>query len=256
MYLRAKQAYGKYVAADSGLHRLDPASKIVASCVVTVTIFLCMRWVHLGLVAGYILVLCLLSKVSLRFYAESLKYFIWMFALSFVINVVFPRGGTAMALSYGAVNIAGIFSVRLALMILTATMLTVTTTPSDVGEALMAMSSIRGRVGRRAAEFAALLAISLRFVPVMVEEAERIRAAQQLRGQSASGLRQRIRFVIGLTVPLMESSLRRATNLGFALEARCYGYRVPKSSGVRIGRPEVALGTSAFLLLAGIIVTR
>jgi energy-coupling factor transport system permease protein len=256
MYLRARQTFGKYVAMESWLHGLDPMVKILLFCLITAAIFLSLRWIHLGCVTAYILVLCRLSKVRLQFYVESLRYFLWMFALSFAINVLFPRGGASSAFTFNAVNTAGIFSVRLALMILAATMLTVTTCPSEIGESFMVLSRIGGRIGRKAVEFASLLAISLRFVPVMFEEAERIRAAQILRGQSTTGLRSRIRLVVGLIVPLIESSLRRATNLGYALEARCYGYRLPKSSGLRIGKHEIVLGGGAIVLVMGVVAMR
>jgi energy-coupling factor transport system permease protein len=251
-----RQQFGKYIALDSHLHGLDPLVKLGVFVIIIISIFVATAWFHLAYLAVYISVLCLLSRVHFRFYLESLKYFSWMFALSFVVNVIFPRGGGVEAWSYPALGIAGIFTVRLALMIMAATLLTVVTCPSEIGDSVLALSKIGGGAGRRAAELASLLSISLRFVPVMFEEAERIKAAQMLRGQPASGLVRRIRFVVGLIVPLLDSSLRRATNLGFALEARCYGYRVPKVAGLRVGRDEIIIGSSGVAVLAGLLVMR
>jgi energy-coupling factor transport system permease protein len=256
MVFGARQQLGRYVAVRSPLHVLDSPVKLLLFLLLVASIFLSTTWLRLGFVSAYILVLCLASRVSLRFYIGNLKYFLWMFALSFAINVIFPRGSRAPAFSYEALSVAGIFSARLALMIVAATILTVVTCPSEIGDSVLVLARLKGGIGRRAAEFASLLSISLRFVPVMFEEAERIRSAQILRGHRASGLTQRVQFVIGLITPLIGSSMRRATNLGFALQARCYGYNVPRSAGLRLGRREIILGGSAVAVLLGLIISR
>jgi energy-coupling factor transport system permease protein len=159
-------------------------------------------------------------------------------------------------LSYEALNVAGIFSVRLALMILAATLFTVVTSPSEIGDSLLFASRLRGRAGRRMAEFAALVSISLRFVPVMFEEAERIRAAQMLRGQPTTGLLNRVRSAVTLIVPLLESAMRRSISLGYALEARCYGYRVPRSPDLRVGPNEIIFGCGGICLVVMLVLMR
>lgn len=256
MGLGARQRFGRYVALESSLHLLNPPFKILMFAMIIASIFLSTSWLHLACVAGYVLVLCVVSRVRIWFYIETLKYFSWMFALSFAVNALFPAGGTSRALSFGALDTAGIFTVRLVLMVIAATLLTVVTCPSEIGDSVLVLAHLRGSVGRKAAEFASLLSIALRFVPVMFEEADRIRAAQMLRGQAASSLIGRIRAVVGLIVPLMDSSLRRAANLGFALEARCYGYRVPKTRGLRLGKREIIIGFSGLAILLALVVMR
>jgi energy-coupling factor transport system permease protein len=256
MNLGARQSFGRYVALKSPLHVLDPYIKLLVFAAVLVSILLSTAWHHLAYVAAYVVLLCGISRVNALFYLGSLKYFSWMFALSFALNVIFPRQGASPAFSFGAVSTAGVFSVRLVLMILTATLLTVVTCPSEIGDSVLALARIRGRIGKRAAELASVLSISLRFVPVMFEEAERILAAQKLRGRPARGLRGRVRSIVGLIVPLIDSSLRRASNLGFALEARCYGYHVPKTPGLRLRRHEIIFGGSSLVVLFGMILMR
>ena len=251
-----RQRFGRYMALESPLHRLDPAAKIVVFCLLIASVLLSRSWMSMAVAAGYIAVLCLASRVKIMFYLDSLKYFAWMFALSFGVNLLFPRGADAARLSYEALNIAGIFSVRLALMILAATLLTVVTSPSEIGDSLLIASRMRGRAGRRVAEFAALVSISLRFVPVMFEEAERIRAAQMLRGQATSGLLCRVRSVVTLIVPLLESALRRSVSLGYALEARCYGYRVPRLPDLRVGPNEIIFACGGIGILVVQILMR
>jgi energy-coupling factor transport system permease protein len=252
----ARERFGRYMALESPLHDLDPAAKLGVFCLLIVCILLTRSWPSLGVAAAYTVVLCLASRVKLWFYLDSLKYFAWMFALSFAVNLLFPRGMGTERLSYQALTIAGVFSVRLALMILAATLFTIVTNPSEVGDGLLLVAGSRGRAGRRAAEWATLLSISLRFVPVMFEEAQRIRAAQMLRGQPTSGLVDRVRSVVTLIVPLLESALRRSVNLGYALEARCYGYRVPRSPNLRVGTNEIIFGSGGVGLLVVLVLMR
>jgi energy-coupling factor transport system permease protein len=251
-----RQRFGRYMALDSHLHRLDPVFKVLIFGLLLAAILVARTWLHLAYLSAYVASLCALSKVNLSFYLGSLKYFAWMFALSLVINVAFPRGTGVAGFSLEALQVAGIFSSRLVLMILAATVMTVVTSPSEIGDTVLMVSKMRGKMGRRAAEFASLLSISMRFVPVMFEEAERIRAAQMLRGRPVSGLADRVTFAVGLIVPLMDSSLRRAGNLGYALEARCYGYGIPTSPGVSLGTSEILIGGSTVIMFVGLLLLR
>ncbi len=256
MALGTRQRFGRYMALDSHLHRLDPVVKLLVFGLLLAGILLARTWLHLAYLTVYVAFLCAMSKVKMSFYLESLKYFAWMFALSLAINVAFPRGTGIPGFSAEALQVAGIFSVRLILMILAATVMTVVTSPSEIGDTVLMISKVRGRVGRRAAEFASLLSISMRFIPVMFEEAERIKAAQMLRGRSMSGLMGKVTFAVGLVVPLIDSSLRRATNLAFALEARCYGYRIPTSPALSLGKGEILIGASGVLMFFGLLLLR
>lgn len=252
MGITISQKFGRYVATESRIHGLDPLAKTASFGLVLASALSASTWPSLGIVAAFLAMVCLASRVKAVFYLESLKYFAWMFALSFAINVVFPRQGAGPAFASRAVELGAVFAVRLALVVITATALTMTTSPSEIGDAIMVLSRVRGRVGRRAAEAASLVAMSLRFVPVMFEEAERIRAAQILRGGRGKGVAGRAKSVVEVIVPLIESSLRRAANLAYALDARCYGYTVPVARGVRLGRYEAAFlaGTIGLLLAA------
>jgi energy-coupling factor transport system permease protein len=249
MGLGARQQFGRYVATSSRLHALDPLTKVALFIALVVAVFLASTWLALALVAAYVAGLVASSRVRIGFYLESLKYFTWMLALSLAVNLAFPREGRAAAFTPEALGFAAVAAARLALMVLAAAVFTVVTSPSEIGDCAMVFSRIRGPVGRRSAEFASILAIALRFVPVIFEEAERIRAAQGLRGARPRGLRARARSVTQLVVPLLESALRRASNLGFAMEARCYGYRVPASRRTRFGPGEAVAAASVLVLL-------
>lgn len=254
MAIGVGQRFGRYVAIESRLHALDPAAKILIFAVVLASAVSASTWAAICVVCAYLILLCALSRVGPAFYLGSLKYFAWMFALSFALNAIFPREGAGAPLGHGALVTGALFAAKLALMILVAAVFTVVTSPSEIGDGIMAFANSRGRVGRRAAEFAALVAMSLRFVPVIFEEAERIRAAQRLRGGERRGLIGKAKSVVHLIVPLVESSLRRANNLGYALEARCYGFHAPPARPVRMGTAEaVFLAASVGVLLLVVI---
>jgi energy-coupling factor transport system permease protein len=256
MATRLRQSFGRYVSRESVMHGLDPSVKVAVFLMLIVSILLCGGWPATGIVAALLVALCAASGVSLAFYLGGLKYFTWMFALSFAINLLFPRNPAQHALSPGALNTAGVFSARLALMILAGTLFTVTTAPHEIGDSLLAFAGLRGRAGRKVADLAAILSISLRFIPVMFEEAERIRTAQMLRGQKARGLSGRVRAVVNLIAPLFQASLRKAAVLGFALESRCYGYMVPKGAGMRVGRSEWLMLALSAACMASLLVIR
>jgi energy-coupling factor transport system permease protein len=249
MNVGAGQKLGRYVALRSPVHSLDPLVKVTSFGLILAGALVASTWPALGIVAAYVAFVCLASRVKPVLYLESLKYFAWMFALSFAVNAVFPREGAGPAFGARAIEIGAVFAVRLALVVIAATAFTMITSPSEIGDAVMVLSRVRGRVGRRAAEAASLVAMSLRFVPVMFEEAERIRAAQVLRGGRGKGIAGRARSVVEVIVPLIESSLRRASNLAFALDARCYGTCAPVARGMHLGKREAAFLASTVGLL-------
>jgi energy-coupling factor transport system permease protein len=252
----AEEIFGRYRASDSRLHRLDPRIRLLVFALFTAAVFLASGWYHLLALTVYLMLLSFLAKTGPRDLLGTLKYFAWMFALTFAVNLLFPRRGEVPAMSYAALNLAAVFSSRLALMVLAATLVTMVTSPSEIGDSFLVLSRFGGRPGRLAADGATMLAITLRFVPVMLQEAERIRAAQKLRGMSPRSLGDRARSVVDLIVPLLESSLRRADHLSFALEARCYGYRVPRSASLRLGRAEVIFACSGLAMLIALVLTR
>ncbi len=251
-----RQTFGRYIARESAVHDLQPPAKMLVFALLLASVLLSSTWAALAVAGAYTAGLCILSRVRLTFYLAGLKYFSWMFALSFAVNVAFPREAAHEAFSPEALGVAAIYAVRLGLMILAGTLFTVTTAPHELGDGLLAFGGARGRLGRKAADLATILSIALRFVPVMFEEAERIRTAQMLRGQRARGLGGRVRAVVNLIVPLLQSSLRKATDLGYALESRCYGYMVPAAEGLHIRSGEAALLAASAGCLTVVVLMR
>ena len=240
----------------SWLHRLEPVTKAALFILVLIAIFTVKTWLSLALVGGYIFMLCLTSRAGFGFYLRSLKSFAWMFAITFGINLMFPRYGSGEPFGSAALAVAAHFTLRLALMIVAATLLTVVMAPSEIGDVTMLFGRVGGRLGRLASDFGTLLTIAIRFIPILAEEAERIKAAQVLRGRKIEGLRAKIAFIVDLIIPLIEAAMRRSTNLGFALEARCYGCKRPTPVPVKMKPADgLALALSG-LLVAGVLLER
>ncbi len=251
-----KRRLGGYIESQGPLHRVSPMFKFLILVLVVVASFISSTWVTIGVIGGYVIALCLISQIPFQVYATNLKYFTWMFGLAFALNVIFPRDPTLGRLTPEAVEIGAIFAIRLGYMILVGVILCATTEPSEIGDLVLVGSKVGGRLGKKLSEFGTILTIALRFVPVMLEEAERIDCVQRLRGRRSHTLTQKISSAIALIVPLLESTLRRANNLAYALEARCYGYRLPTVENPRFSRADFVFVITGLLIFASVLVLR
>ncbi|MDQ7793445.1 MAG: energy-coupling factor transporter transmembrane component T [bacterium] len=220
---------GQYLARDSSVHRLDPRTKILSTLVFMVILFLVP---HVG---GYVVLsfliglLIAMARVPLRMVLRGLRPLAFILALTFILQLFMTRGdplfrlGTLVATREG-LNM-GIFMVfRLSLLIVVASLLTLTTSPIALTDGLERLLRPFRRVGVPAHELAMMMTIALRFIPTLLEEADKIMKAQVARGADfqSGNLLRRARSLVPLLVPLFVSSFRRADELALAMEARCY----------------------------------
>ena len=175
-----------------------------------------------------VLVTIWLTKIPMTMIAKSLKWFLWLFLITFAIHVLEVSIGSVFPfLSFG-VRAAGImngaiYTLRLGLLIVTASLLTLTTSPIELTDSLERLFSPLKRLRVPVHELALMMTLSLRFIPILIREAERIKNAQLSRGASLEGnLLQRIRNLVPMLLPLFISAIRRADDLAVAMEARCY----------------------------------
>jgi len=254
---------GQYYPADSPVHRLDPRSKLLALLFFVGLIMITThRWVFvlsIALVIGAIRLARLPWALALR----NLRPFLWLFALTFVVNLTHKSGRILIELPIlGVITDEGlyravIYTVRIALMIVLAALLTLTTTPMDLTDGLARLLSPLRRLRVSVQDIALMLTIALRFIPIFLEEADRIKKAQMARGATFEGnILRRIRSLIPLVVPLFLSAFRKADELAMAMEARCYRVGQQRSSYriLRLRPPDYALlGTSALLFGLGLV---
>ncbi len=242
--------FGNRVAnKDSLLLGLTPFVKVLVLALAIASALLVNRWLGLVVVSCFTLVITGLAGMRLRHCMIAVSRFSWMLVFAFALNLIFPSGKDIEPLTVAAMLKGLYFSLRLGVIVICALTFAQAISPSDLSDTLMAFGRLRGRLGAIMADLATTTSLALRFAPILLEEAEKIRGAQLLRGRKIKGFRGRVAFTVDLIVPLIDSALRRAENLGYALEARGYGVRIPTSASLRIGRNEILMLAVSFGML-------
>lgn len=225
----SQQVIGQYVPGNSIMHRLDPRAKIIAACLLALEGMLAVRWPEFVLTALPVLLGLLLAKLPLRLYWRGMRWLWIIFTITAVLQAFTIPGRPLWSFGAFAITVEGLVSAgellfRLVVLMLTAMLLTMTTSPINLNVGIERLLTPLARVGVPAHELAMMITIALRFVPTLFEEAETVIKAQQARGSSLYGgqLATRIKAVVPLMVPLLAGALRRAEELATAMEARCY----------------------------------
>ena len=220
---------GQYYPGRSLLHRLDPRVKILLLLLLMVEIFIFSNWFAYGALILLTGLLMLASGVPVLVLLKSIRPLLWIIVLTFIIHLLGTPGEEVAKLGPVVITQEGIsrgtfICLRLVLLILLSSLLTFTTSPVKLTDAMEALLSPFRRFGVPAHELAMMMTIALRFVPTLIEETDRIMKAQQARGVdfSSGGLATRIKAAVPIMVPLFLSAFRRADELALAMEARCY----------------------------------
>ncbi len=256
---------GQYFPGNSILHRLDPRTKVVLLFFYLVLIFVCRSAASYAMLTALTLVLMLLSKVPMGTMLRSLKPLWWIILFTFVIHLFSTPGEELAKIWIFSLTREGIvegffISLRLVLLILLSSLLTFTTSPIKLTDAMEDLLSPFKRFGVPAHELAMMMTIALRFVPTLIQETDRIMKAQQSRGadfQNGS-IAKRLRAFVPVLVPLFLSAFRRADDLAMAMEARCYrgGEGRTQMKALHITSIDYAAWGFTVLLIAAVIAVR
>lgn len=220
---------GQYIKGNSILHRLDPRTKILGMLGIMVALFMVDNPV--GLVATTVIVLgvVMLSRVSLIFYLKGIKPLLFILIFTAVIQIFMTPGDVLWQWKFLHITVEGIrmavfMCSRLILLILTTSVLTLTTTPIQLTDAVEHLLSPFKKIGLPAHELAMIMSIALRFIPTLIDETDKIMKAQQARGAAfdEGGIMARAKSLLPILVPLFLSAIKRAEELAMAMEARCY----------------------------------
>lgn len=223
--------FGRYVPADSQIHKLDPRSKLTVIFLFVCIIFLANNWLTYGLIGIYTFFMLSLSRVSFRFLFKGLKPLLWLILFTLVLQLFFTTKGHLLY-QLGPVKIydeglrQGIFiSFRFLFLILMTSLLTLTTTPIEITDGIETLLHPLKKVRFPVHELALMMSIALRFIPTLMEETDKIMKAQMARGvEFGSGpMKDRMMAIVPLLIPLFVSAFKRAEELAIAMEAR--GYR-------------------------------
>ena len=220
---------GQFFPGMSPIHRLDPRVKLVMTLFVIVLLFVADNFIALGLWAAFIVFCMLLSKVPVRLYRKSLKPVLIIVLFTAVLNIFYGTGDPLFSFWIFKITRNGLLnsvfiSSRIILLILCSSILTFTTSPNKLTEAIERLLNPLTILKVPVHEFAMMMTIALRFIPTLLEETDKIMSAQKARGADleSGGLMQRIRALIPVLVPLFISAFRRAFDLATAMESRCY----------------------------------
>lgn len=223
---------GQYYPAPSPVHRLDPRTKILVTFLYVILLFFINTFTGFAAAAVFTGAVVLVGQVPWRLLLRSLRPILLLMAFTLIFHALVTGGPQAQTIArWGPVTVTdeGLYQgaflgLRLALLILTSSLLTLTTSPVELTDGLERLLLPAGRLGLPAHEFAMMMTIALRFIPTLLEEAEKIMKAQMARGADFQGgnLVQRARALLPILVPLFVSAFRRADDLALAMEARCY----------------------------------
>lgn len=221
---------GQYIPGDTFVHKLDPRTKIIITMLYITSLFIINKFV------GYILIILFLggtivnSKVPLKFILKGLKPIFILIVVNAILNIFMIKGSEETLLfhlKFVDIYVEGIrtalfTSVRLILLIVGTSLLTLTTSPIELTDSIEKLLRPIGK--ERAHELAMMMTIALRFIPTLTEELDKIMKAQKARGANfeTGSIIQRAKSLIPLLVPLFISSFRRADELSMAMESRCY----------------------------------
>ncbi len=222
--------FGQYYPGNSLIHRLDPRMKLILTVGFIVLAFMAKVAVSVIGVTLFLGALIFLSRIPLKMYLKTLKPIIPIIVITSVLNALYVTSGTVLVsfwkitVTSGGVLTAVYMSVRICLLILCSSMLTYTTTPTQLTDAIERLFSPLKYLKLDVHSLAMMMTIALRFIPTLIEETEKIMSAQKARGANleSGGLLSRIKALIPILIPLLISSFRRAAELADAMECRCY----------------------------------
>lgn len=226
-----KMIFGRFIPGHSFIHRLDPRSKLLFVVFFVFAVFLANNVITYALLLAFTLMVIMISRIRLYFLLNGLKPILLLVIFTFVMHLFFTREG-ALLIDWGIFKVyeeglrQGIFiSMRFLVLVLVTSILTLTTSPISITDGMEDLLGPFKRFKLPVHELALMMSISLRFIPTLMDETDKILKAQLARGSDISSgtLKERVRAVIPLLVPLFVSAFKRAEDLAVAMEVR--GYR-------------------------------
>ncbi len=255
---------GQYFPGNSLLHRMDPRVKLVLTFAYIVAVFIPQNWFGLALAAAFLALSVAASRLPLRLIFKSIKPILVLIVFTSVINVFYVKEGRVLVdwwifhITLGGVINAFFIAARILCLIAGSSLLTYTTSPTALTDALERLMKPLKLVRLNVHELAMMMTIALRFIPTLIEETDKIMSAQKARGADieSGGLLQRIKALIPILIPLFVSSFRRAYDLAMAMECRCYRGGEGRTRMKQLhmaGRDYVCLGVMAAFIAALIL---
>jgi len=220
---------GQYYQTESVMHKMDPRVKLGGTVLYIISLFLYTNYIGYVIAAGFLALVIKLSKVPFKFMVKGMKTIILLLMITVVFNLFLTPGTPLVTLWKLTITIEGLrmaltMAIRLTLLIIGSSVMTLTTTPNHLTDGLEKMLRPLKVVKVPVHEIAMMMSIALRFIPILLEETDKIMKAQIARGADfeSGNIIKRAKAMVPLLVPLFISAFRRANDLAMAMEARCY----------------------------------
>ncbi len=250
---------GQYYQAKSPIHALDPRVKLVGTMVFLISLFIGRNVIMYAVATAFLAAVIKVSKVPFKFMVRGLKSIVFIAVFSAVFNLFLTEGTPIVQfgifkLTWEGIEMAAFMVIRLIYLIIGSSLMTLTTTPNDLTDGLEKGLGFLNKIKVPVHEIAMMMSIALRFIPILIEETDKIMKAQIARGADFEhgNIIQRAKAMIPILVPLFVSAFRRANELATAMEARCYhgGEGRTKMRPLRYKAKDV----KAYLILAAYLV--
>ncbi len=257
---------GQFYPADSVIHKMDPRVKLIGTFVFLISLFVGKGLTAYVIATVFLAAVIKLSKVPFKFMVRGLKAIFIILLITVGFNLFLTEGEVVFRLGFLKVTKEGIsvsffMALRLIYLIIGASLMTLTTTPNDLTDGLESVMSPLKKLHVPVHDISMMMSIALRFIPILLDETDRIMKAQTARGASfdTGNLMQKAKSMVPLLVPLFVSAFRRATDLAMAMEARCYhgGEGRTKMKPLHYEkRDRIAYGVLIFYLVCMIVFGR
>ncbi|UJL46575.1 energy-coupling factor transporter transmembrane protein EcfT [Virgibacillus sp. NKC19-16] len=257
---------GQYVPGDSLIHRLDPRTKITIIFAFVIIVFLANNVLSYGVLIAFALLSMFTSRVPIRFIMKGLTPVWFLIIFTFILHLFVTNEGTLLVdlfiveIYSGGVIQGFAISLRFFLLILVTSLLTLTTTPIEITDAIEDMLHPLKRFKFPVHELALMMSISLRFIPTLIQETDKISKAQASRGVDfrTGPIKERAKAVVPLLIPLFVSAFKRAEELAMAMEARGYqgGEGRTKLRQLKVEKRDIGIYLLFAVVLAVLFITR
>lgn len=257
---------GQYVPGNSLIHKLDPRSKITIIFFFVFVVFFANTVLSYGILTLFALASMFTTRIPIRYIVKGLTPVWFLIVFTFFLHLFVTKEGTVLfeILSFkvysGALIQGFAISMRFFLLILVTSLLTLTTTPIEITDAIEDLLHPLKKIKFPVHELALMMSISLRFIPTLMQETEKISRAQASRGVDfrTGKIKERVKAVVPLLVPLFVSAFKRAEELAMAMEARGYqgGEGRTKLRELKIEKRDIAIYLLFVCVVAGLLLTR
>lgn len=220
---------GQYYPVDSILHKLDPRTKLFGTMIFIISLFISNSYISYLFAGIFLLMAILVSKVPIKFMLRGLRAILFLLLLSVSFNLFLTAGTPIFKIAFLQITKEGLelsilMAIRLIYLIVGSSIMTLTTTPNALTDGLEKGLGFLKLIKVPVHEIAMMMSIALRFIPILIEETDKIMKAQMARGADfeSGNIITKAKAMVPLLVPLFISAFRRATDLAMAMEARCY----------------------------------